>query len=144
MTRSLDMEHAELLAGVELFAGLDRVMLAKLAAHLQSVPLEAGAVLFHEGDPGDAFYLVSKGAFGVYTAGPEGVEDRRVAVLRAGQRNRRHHTRDFGPDTQEAKRRGLEITPKMGLPKRTPWPKRIPTSSRKAATSSVSIISPTV
>ena len=85
MTRSLDVEHAELLAGVELFAGLDLVMLAKLAAHLQSVPLKAGAVLFHEGDPGDAFYLVSKGAFGVYTAGPEGVEDRRVAVLRAGQ-----------------------------------------------------------
>ena len=85
MTRSLDVEHAELLAGVELFAGLDRVMLAKLAAHLQSVPLKAGAVLFHEGDPGDAFYLVSKGAFGVYTAGPEGVEDRRVAVLGAGQ-----------------------------------------------------------
>lgn len=85
MTRSLDVEHAALLAGVELFAGLDRVMLAKLAAHLQSVPLKAGAVLFHEGDPGDAFYLVSEGAFGVYTAGPEGVEDRRVAVLRAGQ-----------------------------------------------------------
>ena len=85
MTRSLDVEHAALLAGVELFAGLDRVMLAKLAAHLQSVPLKAGVVLYHEGDPGDAFYLVSKGAFGVYTAGPEGVEDRRVAVLRAGQ-----------------------------------------------------------
>lgn len=84
MTRAVEAEHADLLAGVDLFADIERVTLAKLAAHLQSVPLESGQVLFREGDPGDAFYLVAKGSVGVYVAGRDGLEDQRLCVLGPG------------------------------------------------------------
>jgi hypothetical protein len=46
---SLIAEHAALLAQVDLFAGLTRVTLAKLAAHLVPVKLPSGAELFHQG-----------------------------------------------------------------------------------------------
>ena len=75
--------HAELLAHVELFAGLSRLTLAKLAAHLVPVDLAAGEELFGQGDPGDAFYLVTAGEIGVYV-GSVGDGETRVAVLGAG------------------------------------------------------------
>ena len=37
---------------------LDRVTLAKLAAHFERVRFETGEVVFQEGDPGDAVYVV--------------------------------------------------------------------------------------
>jgi di/tricarboxylate transporter len=69
-------EYASVLTRVDLFAGLDRVTLAKLAAYLEVVSVEAGATVVQQGDPGDAFYLVVKGAFGVYVAASEGDESR--------------------------------------------------------------------
>jgi len=41
-------EHAQLLARVDLFAGLSRLTLAKLAAHLVPVDLAAGEELFRQ------------------------------------------------------------------------------------------------
>ena len=70
------LEYATVLTRVDLFAGLDRVTLAKLAAHLEIVSVDAGAAVVRQGDPGDAFYVVVKGAFGVYVAPPEGEESR--------------------------------------------------------------------
>ncbi len=55
----LSSEYADVLAGVDLFAGLDRVTLAKLAAHLEPVAVNAGTPVFGQGDPGDAFYLLA-------------------------------------------------------------------------------------
>jgi hypothetical protein len=75
--------HAELLACVDLFTGLNRLTLAKLAAHLVPVALHAGEELFSQGDPGDAFYLVTAGEIGVYVAAGDDGETR-VAVLGAG------------------------------------------------------------
>jgi hypothetical protein len=45
MAATLSGEHAELLSQVELFRGLDRVTLAKLAAHLEPLALGAGEVM---------------------------------------------------------------------------------------------------
>ncbi len=83
-SESASAEHADLLARVELFAGLNRVTLAKLAARLVPVPLTSGAELFHQGDPGDAFYLVARGEIGVYVATETEVGESRVAVLHPG------------------------------------------------------------
>jgi anion transporter len=80
---SLIAEYAELLGRVDLFSGLSRLTLAKLAAHLVPVQLSSGEELFHQGEPGDAFYLISSGEIGVYVPG-EGNGESRVAVLRAG------------------------------------------------------------
>ena len=77
-------EHAELLAHVELFSGLSRVTLAKLAAHLVPVNLAGGAELFHQGEPGDAFYLIARGDIGVYVARDADEGETRVALLGAG------------------------------------------------------------
>src|SRR5215471_13587255 len=66
---SLD-ERATFLRQVEMFAGLDRITLAKLAAHLEPVPVADGAELCRQGEEGDALYIISRGAFGVYAAAP--------------------------------------------------------------------------
>jgi len=84
MSESPRVEHADLLARVELFAGLDRVTLAKLAAHLVPVPLTSGRELFRQGDPGDAFYLVARGNFGVYLSTGADIGETRVSILGPG------------------------------------------------------------
>src|SRR5262245_59980552 len=78
-------DYAHLLRQVDLFAGLDRVTLAKLAAHLQPLSYEAGATIFCQGEAGDAFYLVANGAVGVYAKDDSAVAETRVKVLHAGE-----------------------------------------------------------
>ena len=70
--------YARLLGQVDLFAGLDKVTLAKLAAYLQPLSYQAGAIIFHQAEPGDAFYLVASGAVGVYTADKSGTGETRL------------------------------------------------------------------
>jgi CRP-like cAMP-binding protein/di/tricarboxylate transporter len=74
----------EVLTRVGLFAGLGRVELAKLAAHLEPVAVEPGDVVFRQGDPGDSLYLVAAGALGVFVATPEGRDLLRVGTLSPG------------------------------------------------------------
>lgn len=76
--------YASLLSGIGLFAGLDRVSLSKLAAHLDSIELPSGSVLVCEGDPGDAFYLVADGSFGVFRRIDAGFGEARIRTLGPG------------------------------------------------------------
>ena len=78
-------EYARLLRQVDLFAGLDRVTLAKLAAHLQPLLFAARSIVFREGDAGDAFYLVATGSVGVYATDRTGTAERQVKVLHVGE-----------------------------------------------------------
>ena len=80
-----DDEPAHVLAGVPLFAGLDRVALAKLAAHFERVGFGLGEIVFREGDPGDAFYVVLHGAFSDYIGSPDTGVDRRLATRGRGE-----------------------------------------------------------
>ena len=95
-------EYAELLANVRLFAGLKRVTLAKLAAHLEAVAVPAGTELFREGDPGDAFYLVARGSLGAFMSS-DGGGARRVNTLRPGD-----PFGELGPAGQRAGDRGRD------------------------------------
>jgi CRP-like cAMP-binding protein/di/tricarboxylate transporter len=79
-----DDEAARVLSTVPLFAGLDRVTLAKLAAHIEQVRLRAGEVVYREGDPGDAFYVVLDGTFSDYVGSAEAGADRRLATRGPG------------------------------------------------------------
>ena len=54
----------ELLTRVGLFAALGRVELAKLAAYLDPVELDAGGEVFRQGETGDSLYVVASGALG--------------------------------------------------------------------------------
>ena len=83
-SQSLNLEHADLLAKVKLFAGVDRVTLAKLAAHLESLSVPSGTELFRQGDPGDAVYLVARGSLGAFVSSGGDPGERRVNTLEAG------------------------------------------------------------
>src|SRR5258708_7633704 len=65
---SLVEAHGDLLRGSALFAGLDGVALAKLAARLEVVQLDDGENVVRHGEPGDALYVISRGQFGVYAS----------------------------------------------------------------------------
>src|SRR5262245_2721829 len=85
--RSESSQHAELLGAVDLFQGLNRLALARLAAGLDPVHLSAGAVACVQGEPGDSLYLVCGGTLGVHiasSAGDAGGRQTRVATLRRG------------------------------------------------------------
>jgi CRP-like cAMP-binding protein len=75
MVATLGGEHAELLGQVELFRGLDRVTLAKLAAHVVSLPVKAGEIVFSQGDPPDGLYLVSRGTVAIFVSAGDGSDD---------------------------------------------------------------------
>ena len=79
-----DDEPARVLSRVPLFAALDRVSLAKLVVHFERVRFEAGEVVFREGDPGDAFYVVLHGTFSDYVGSPDTGVDRRLATRGPG------------------------------------------------------------
>jgi ATP-binding cassette subfamily B protein len=71
------------LQAVPFFASLDGVLLAALATQLTTERYAEGDVVFVEGTPGDALYVVARGQVEVLTTGPTGAE-RRLAVLRDG------------------------------------------------------------
>jgi CRP-like cAMP-binding protein/di/tricarboxylate transporter len=53
------------LTRVALFAGLGRVELARLAAHLEPIDLAAGDDVIRQGEVGDSLYVVERGVFAV-------------------------------------------------------------------------------
>ncbi len=63
-----------------LWAGLDPVARLELQSELQQVFLQGGGILFQEGDPADALYMLVSGALGVSIQGSHG-EQRRVARI---------------------------------------------------------------
>jgi di/tricarboxylate transporter/CRP-like cAMP-binding protein len=77
--------HARLLGQIDLFAGLERVTLAKLAAHLEPRSYKSREIVFRQGDPGDAFYVVASGSVGVYWTDESGADETRVRVLHPGE-----------------------------------------------------------
>lgn len=70
-----------LLRKVEFFQGLPEDDLRRIAGIVRGTTLQKGEVLFREGDPGDAFYIVFRGAVEIVKEGP-GAE--RLAVRRDG------------------------------------------------------------
>jgi len=76
--------HAELLQKVDLFAGLDRMALAQVAAFVEAVAVEGGSTIFRQGEPGDALFIVARGRFGVFVALPESNTEVRLATLSPG------------------------------------------------------------
>jgi CRP-like cAMP-binding protein/di/tricarboxylate transporter len=61
------LDAAAALARIPMFRFLGRVELARLAGELDEVSLAPDEVLFRQGDPGDAFYVVRDGQAQVYT-----------------------------------------------------------------------------
>lgn len=77
-------EVVALLQKVDLFDGLPREDLLRIAGIVGGTSLEPGEVLFEEGEPGDAFYIVFSGAIEITKARPDGSREK-LAVRRAGE-----------------------------------------------------------
>ena len=76
--RVLGQAAAEALASTPLFSGLSQQALESLVAELQLIQLTRDEVLFHEGDPGDALYVIVEGELAVQAEGPPRVEMARL------------------------------------------------------------------
>ncbi|MEO6774582.1 MAG: cyclic nucleotide-binding domain-containing protein [Kofleriaceae bacterium] len=76
--RMLGQVAAEALAATPLFSGLSQEALESLVAELQLIQLSDGEVLFYEGDPGDALYVIVEGEVAVLAEGPPRVEMARL------------------------------------------------------------------
>jgi CRP-like cAMP-binding protein len=78
--RALGQAAAEALAATPLFSGLSQEALGSLVSELQLVQLVKNEVLFHEGDPGDALYVIVEGELSVQAEGPPRVEMARMGA----------------------------------------------------------------
>jgi CRP-like cAMP-binding protein len=76
--RLMPAAAAGALASTPLFAGLSQEALEKLVQQLTLVHLGHGEVLFREGDPGDALYVIVEGEVAVLAEGPPRVEMARL------------------------------------------------------------------
>lgn len=87
-TASLDdpanRERMELLARIDLFAGVDRGELIRLAGLATAATLHAGDIVCRQGDPANCLWLVLSGAFGVAVAGEAGEDMVPVRTLDPG------------------------------------------------------------
>jgi CRP-like cAMP-binding protein len=76
--RMMGAAAADALSRTPLFAGLSGEALESLVQQLTLVHLGVDEVLFHEGDPGDALYVIVEGEVAVQAEGPPRVEMARL------------------------------------------------------------------
>jgi len=65
---------AALLMDTELFSGLGPAELNKIAELVNDRRYKKGAIIFYQGDPGDAFYVVAEGSVKVFVQSGQGEE----------------------------------------------------------------------
>lgn len=104
----------EALGRCRLFAGLDREALRGIARTLRVRRFRRGEVLFHEGDPGDALFIVASGAVKVVVPSEEGGEAI-LATLRRGDFLGELALLDGAPRSASAI--ALEATEALALPR---------------------------
>jgi CRP-like cAMP-binding protein len=71
---TIALRRSELLRGDPIFAPLPEAVIQQLATSLEPVSLDAGQVLFHQGDAGDRYYLVDTGSLQIEPSGKPAVE----------------------------------------------------------------------
>jgi CRP/FNR family transcriptional regulator, cyclic AMP receptor protein len=104
----------EALGRCRLFAGMDRDSLAAMARTLRARRFRRGEVLFHEGDPGDALFVVASGAVKVVVPSEEG-EEAILVTLRRGDFLGELALLDGAPRSASAI--ALESTEALALPR---------------------------
>src|SRR5919199_1913823 len=75
MNRRPDMERSVAMVDylqIPLFEGLSRVDVARIVPELDEIALEPGEVLLHQGDPGDALFIVRSGLLQAELAASDG------------------------------------------------------------------------
>jgi len=77
-------EHAQFLAGIQLFATLDADELHDLAAVTRRHAFHQGEIIFHRDDPGTTLFVIKTGRVRIYISSQEGQEVA-LAVFGAGE-----------------------------------------------------------
>ena len=86
--RAAGLDHvgyANLLGQVDLFVGLERVTLAKLAAHLEPLFYPASSIIFRQAEPGTPFIWSRPDRWASTRSGQSGADEKLVKVLHAGE-----------------------------------------------------------
>jgi CRP-like cAMP-binding protein len=105
---------ADALGRCRLFAGMDLPSLQAIARTLRARRFRRGEVLFHEGDPGDALFVVASGAVKVVVPSEDG-EEAILATLRRGDFLGELALLDGAPRSASAI--ALEATETLALPR---------------------------
>jgi CRP/FNR family cyclic AMP-dependent transcriptional regulator len=108
------MAYEETLLRADFFADADPEMLAKVASTGHERHLIRGDVLFHEGDPPEALYLVLRGRLAIAIANPIDRRESVVALMEADDLFGEMGMLDDGP--RSAMARALEPTTVLEIP----------------------------
>jgi CRP/FNR family transcriptional regulator, cyclic AMP receptor protein len=108
------MAHEETLARTDFFADADPEALRSVAAAGTEHHLIRGDVLFNEGDPPDALYLVLRGRLAIAIANPIDRRESVVALMENGDLFGEMGMLDEGP--RSAMARALEPTTVLSIP----------------------------
>jgi len=108
------MAHEETLARTDFFADADPEALRSVAAAGAEHHLIRGDVLFNEGDPPDALYLVLRGRLAIAIANPIDRRESVVALMEMGDLFGEMGMLDEGP--RSAMARALEPTTVLSIP----------------------------
>ena len=77
------MDKTKLLSQIPMFSGLHSSCIKTLSDVAKEINVDKGKQVFAQGDPGDAFYIISSGAVRVLKKGSEGYDE--VARMSAGE-----------------------------------------------------------
>lgn len=102
-------DYIKILRRAGLLAQAPAALLEELIGGASQFTLDPGNILFSEGDPGDAVYLVVEGALQIYTAAPSG-EELVLAALTAGELAGEHYLLQRGNVRRGASARAAEET----------------------------------
>ncbi len=108
------MAHEETLARTDFFADAAPDALRRVAASGQELHLIRGDVLFNEGDPPEALYLVLRGRIAIALANPIDRRESVVALMEANDLFGEMGMLDDGP--RSAMARALEPTTVLSIP----------------------------
>jgi CRP-like cAMP-binding protein len=108
------MAHEEILARTDFFADASPDALNSVASAGQEMHLIRGDVLFNEGDPPEALYLVLRGRLAIALANPIDRRESVVALMESGDLFGEMGMLDDGP--RSAMARALEPTTVLSIP----------------------------
>ena len=108
------MAHEDLLAATEFFSGGSPDVLSVIAAAGRERDLVRGDMLFREGDPADALYVVIRGRLAIAIANPIDNRETVVSLMEAGDLFGEMAMLDAGP--RSAMARALEPSTVLSIP----------------------------
>lgn len=81
MPQTPDLSILPILKKIPLLADLNEEDHKEIIKHIEMQYYPAHKVIFNEGDPGDAVYIIKRGVIRIFHPGEDPVEDKEIAML---------------------------------------------------------------